>query len=157
MKCTKCGYWSSALCECGNQFPILKEFNNGEILISNDKGESAIVSSTQYDKMVIQSLDLRKLILERLNQAFPHLSFLMKNKNGRDSLFVGGEEIYPIATESFEFWMNGKALDDIRLWMDGNLFPPIFKDIIEAEHLRCCKSFDYFNRYYASRVVETKI
>lgn len=151
MKCTTCGYWSSSLCECGNQFPILKVFNNGELLVNNEKGESAIMKREQYENMRIQSFDLRKAILDRLNQSFPHLSFLMKNNNNRDSIFVGKDEVYPLAIESYEFWMHGKTLGDIRGWLDRDLFPPILKIITEAEHLRCCKSFDYFERYYAAK------
>lgn len=150
MKCTKCGYWSPLLCGCEGGIPVLKTFNDGTVLVSNGK-EPVIMSAEEYVSTRLRFFDLRTAIVDRLTQAFPHLSILLVNRDSRDFVCIGTNEIYNLAIESYEFWMHGKTVEDVKHWLDAQLFPPIINKILESEHLRCCKSFDYFSRYYAKQ------
>jgi hypothetical protein len=129
---------------------IVKTFKDGTILVESDQG-AAVMGMDEYERLRLKNFDLEDEMIKRLKDIFPHCTFSVHEMKSRDYIFMDDSiELTNLSIGSIEFWMRDVMMtyDDIMVYLNNKIMPPI---IMEANKVECerCKNFDYFFRHYA--------
>ncbi len=131
---------------------LIKKFKDGTLMVLNDDATTTIVEQEQYDSFHINNLVVTDEILTELKWMYPHCVFDFRNEMSRDFLYMDGEVITNVASESLEFTFKSQKfhIEDAVHYIKTEIVPGIAAKIDEVEIERC-KDMEYFYKYYSKR------